>query len=93
VDQKAISDVQLKLGASTTDIVVHATAPLLDRNSAEMATVVGQTQIASLPVKGRNRANLLVLASLAIDDGGGNQQRSIRFSGRARYDNNYCSPS
>lgn len=88
VDQKTALDVQLKLGAPTTDIEVHATAPLLDRNSAEMAAVVGQTQIANLPVNGRNWANLLVLAPLAIDDGGGNQ-RTIRFAGHGRDDNNY----
>ena len=92
MDQKAAPDAQLKVGASAAGIVVHATAPLLDPISAEMAAVVGQTQIANLPVNGRNWSNLLVLAPLAIDDEGGNQ-RTIRFSGCARYDNNYCSPS
>ena len=53
---------------------MKSTAPLLDRNSAEMAGVGGGASIEDLPVNGCNRANLLVLAPGAIDDGGGNQR-------------------
>jgi hypothetical protein len=88
VDQTATVDAQLKVSAETSEIEVRGTAPLLDRNSAEVAGIVGANQIENLPVNGRNWANLLVLAPLAIDDGGGNQ-RTIRFAGRARDDNNY----
>jgi Carboxypeptidase regulatory-like domain/TonB dependent receptor-like, beta-barrel len=89
VDQTAAVDAQLKVApAQASEIEVHATAPLLDRNSAEVAGIVGANQIENLPVNGRNWANLLILAPLAIDDGGGNQ-RTIRFAGHARDDNNY----
>jgi hypothetical protein len=53
-----------------------------------MAGVVGGAAIETLPVNGRNWANLLVLVPGAIDDGGGSQ-RTIRFADGARDDNNY----
>jgi len=88
VGQKVTLDVQLKLGASTSQVEVKATPPLLESSSAELAGTIGSGQIENLPVNGRNWANLLVLVPGAQDDGGGNQ-RTIRFAGRARDDNNY----
>jgi len=88
VGQKLTLDVSLRVGAVTKQIEVKATAPLLERSSAELAGVVGRSQIEDLPTNGRNWANLLLLAPGAIDDGGGNQ-RTIRFAGRGRDDNNY----
>jgi Carboxypeptidase regulatory-like domain/TonB-dependent Receptor Plug Domain len=88
VGQRLTLDAQLQVATPTTAVEVRSTAPLLDRNSAEMAGVVGGAAIENLPVNGRNWANLLVLVPGAIDDGGGNQ-RTIRFAGRARDDNNY----
>ena len=79
---------RLALGSVSTQVDVKATAPLLERNSAELGGVVGSADIANLPTNGRNWANLLVLAPGAIDDGGGNQ-RTIRFGGRGRDDNNF----
>ena len=81
-------DARLGLATTSTRVEVVAAAPLLERNSADVAGTVYSTQIANLPTNGRNWANLLVLAPLAVDDGGGDQ-RSIRFAGRARDDNNY----
>jgi len=88
VGQMLTLDARMKVAAQATTVEVKSTAPLLDRNSAEMAGVVGGAAIEDLPVNGRNWANLLVLPPGAIDDGGGNQ-RTIRFAGRARDDNNY----
>ena len=53
---------------------MKSTAPLLDRNSAEMAGVGGGAGIEDLPANGRNPANLLVLATGPIGDRGGNQR-------------------
>src|SRR5207247_2824001 len=50
--------------------------------------VITEQQIKEIPINGRNWATLLVLAPGAIDDGGGDQ-RTIRFAGRGRDDNNY----
>ena len=83
VGQTVTLDSRLPLKSQATSVEVKAAASLLDRNSAEIAGVVGSASIENLPVNGRNWANLLVLAPGAIDDGGGNQ-RTIRFAGRAR---------
>ena len=82
-----ILNAQLKVGATSQDIEVQATAPA-EQTSPQLSGVINTQQIASIPVNGRNWATLLVLAPGAIDDGGGDQ-RTIRFAGRGRDDNNY----
>src|SRR5207302_442785 len=65
-----------------------ATTAPADRVSAEAATVIDTTQISELPNNGRDWASFTLLAPFAQDDGGG-EQRTIRFAGRARDDNNF----
>jgi len=84
----ATLDARLNLASTSTEIEVKAAAPLLERNNADVAGTVYSEQIENLPTNGRNWASLLLLAPLAMDDGGGDQ-RTIRFAGRARDDNNY----
>src|SRR5207244_6736723 len=57
----------------------------------EIGGVVGSNQVRSIPLNGRNWADLMWLVPGAIDagSGGGGDQRNIRFSGRSRDDNNY----
>jgi hypothetical protein len=86
--QNVTLDARLSLATTKTQVEVKAAKPLLERNTADISATVGSEEIDNLPTNGRNWANLLVLAPLAIDDGGGDQ-RSIRFAGRARDDNNY----
>src|SRR5579864_8897693 len=81
-------DVQLAVGAISEKIEVRATTAAADRVSAEAATVIDTTQIAELPNNGRDWASFTLLAPFAQDDGGGDQ-RTIRFAGRARDDNNF----
>ena len=88
VGEVATLDARLSLAGTSTEIEVKAAAPLLERNNADVAGTVYSDQIENLPTNGRNWASLLLLAPLAMDDGGGDQ-RSIRFAGRARDDNNY----
>jgi len=88
VGQTLTFNAQMKVAGQAVVVEVKSAAPLLDRNTAEVAGIVGTASIENLPVNGRNWANLLVLAPGALDDGGGNQ-RTIRFAGRARDDNNY----
>jgi hypothetical protein len=88
VGQRLTLDARMRVGTQATSVEVQSTAPLLDRNTADVGGVVGSAAIENLPVNGRNWANLLVLVPGAFDDGGGNQ-RTIRFAGRARDDNNY----
>ena len=81
-------DVQLGVGAINEHVEVKATLAPADRASAEAATVIDDTQIADLPNNGRDWSSFTLLAPFAQDDGGGDQ-RTIRFAGRARDDNNF----
>src|SRR5690349_21253501 len=87
VGQTRTLNVQMKVGAVNQTIEVQANAPL-EQTSPEMSGVINTEQIQSLPVNGRNWATLLMLAPGAIDDGGGDE-RTIRFAGRGRDDNNF----
>ncbi len=88
VDKTRTLDVQLVVGAISEQVEVKATLAAADRVSAEAATVIDTNQIADLPNNGRDWASFTLLAPFAQDDGGGDQ-RTIRFAGRARDDNNF----
>ena len=88
VGQTRTLDVQLVVGAINEKIEVIATMAPADRVSAEAATVIDSSQISELPNNGRDWASFTLLAPFAQDDGGGDQ-RTIRFAGRARDDNNF----
>jgi hypothetical protein len=81
-------DVTLDVGQATETIHVVADALPAERSTAEASTVIRNDQIANLPVNGRDWSALTLLAPFAQDDGGGDQ-RTIRFAGRARDDNNF----
>jgi Carboxypeptidase regulatory-like domain/TonB dependent receptor-like, beta-barrel len=81
-------DVQLAVGTINEQVEVKATNAPSERSSAEAATVIDSEQIANLPNNGRDWASFTLLAPFAQDDGGGDQ-RTIRFAGRARDDNNF----
>ncbi len=81
-------DVRLTVGEVDEEVEVEAEANPLERTSAASATVISTNQIANLPVNGRDWSGLTLLAPFAQDDGGGDQ-RTIRFAGRARDDNNF----
>ena len=88
IGQTHTLDVQLAVGAINEQIEVEATTAAADRVSAEAATVIDTNQISELPNNGRDWASFTLLAPFAQDDGGGDQ-RTIRFAGRARDDNNF----
>jgi hypothetical protein len=88
VGQTRTLDVSLEVGAISEEIEVKASLGPADRVSAEAATVIDTEQIANLPNNGRDWASFTLLAPFAQDDGGGDQ-RTIRFAGRARDDNNF----
>jgi len=88
VGQTRTLDASLAVGAPAEKVEVKASAAPADRSSAEAATVIRGDQIASLPNNGRDWSSFTLLAPFAQDDGGGDQ-RTIRFAGRARDDNNF----
>jgi hypothetical protein len=88
VGQTRTLDVPLAVGAISEQVDVKATNAPSDRSSAEASTVIDTNQITNLPNNGRDWASFTLLAPFAQDDGGGDQ-RTIRFAGRARDDNNF----
>jgi hypothetical protein len=88
VGQTRTLDVRLEVGAIEDKVEITAEAGPAERSSAEQSTVITGNQIANLPVNGRDWSGLTLLAPFAQDDGGGDQ-RTIRFAGRARDDNNF----
>src|ERR1700694_182404 len=88
VGQTRTLDVSLEVGGSTERVEVEASSSPSNRSSAEASTVIDASQIANLPNNGRDWASFTLLAPFAQDDGGGDQ-RTIRFAGRARDDNNF----
>jgi carboxypeptidase family protein/TonB-dependent receptor-like protein len=88
VGQTRTLDVELAVGATDEKVEVHASLGPANRASAEAATVIDTNQISELPNNGRDWASFTLLAPFAQDDGGGDQ-RTIRFAGRARDDNNF----
>jgi hypothetical protein len=88
VGQTRTLDVGLEIGDASEKVEVRVDAAPAERSSAEASTVIRTDQIANLPVNGRDWSGLTLLAPFAQDDGGGDQ-RTIRFAGRARDDNNF----
>jgi hypothetical protein len=81
-------DVRLQVGGMSQRVVVTAQTEPVERTSPADASVISNEQIQNLPTNGRDWAELTILAPFAQDDGGGDQ-RTIRFAGRARDDNNF----
>ncbi|MEZ5284904.1 MAG: TonB-dependent receptor [Vicinamibacterales bacterium] len=63
-------DVTLTLGSISETLVVTGAAPLLQTQSASVATVVGSRPVQELPLNGRNVLNLISLAPSVVPQGG-----------------------
>ena len=67
-------------------VTVSASANVIDLSSAKIGVNVSPEEIQSLPVNGRNFANLMTLATGATSDGNGGWS-SIRFNGKSNQQN------
>jgi len=81
-------NVSLKIGGTKERVEVPWNEPLLDQTTNSLGAVIEREQTQALPLNGRNWANLTTLVPAAIDTGGSNQ-RTVRFAGRGRDDNNF----
>jgi outer membrane receptor protein involved in Fe transport len=81
-------DVVMQIANTETVIEVRELAPIADRSSAAQGMVVSSAELNKVPVNGRDWSAYMLLAPGAVDSGGGSQ-RSIRFMGRSKDDNNY----
>jgi hypothetical protein len=88
IGQNLSLDMKLEVGRVEETVVVEGTAPLLDRTSPSIGTVIQSSQLRELPLAGRHWAGLMLLAPGAINTGDGTHL-STRFAGRARDDNNW----
>jgi hypothetical protein len=88
IGQSLDLDLKMEVGLFAEVVNVEATAPLLDRTSPSIATVIHASQLKDLPLAGRHWAGLMLLAPGAINTGEGTHL-STRFVGRARDDNNW----
>ena len=82
----------LKVVGAKEELDVLATPPSLDQTADTWGTGIERVQAQQLPVNGRNWATLTTLVPGAVDAAGGpgaGNQRSIRYAGRGRDDNNY----
>jgi hypothetical protein len=79
-------DFALSLATLTEAVTVTSEATVLDTASARIGVNVSPVEIASLPVNGRNVANLMTLATGATTDGNGGWA-SVRFNGKSNQQN------
>jgi len=81
-------NVSLRPAGSKEQVEVTESSPELDETTSSLGTAIERVQVQELPLNGRNWANLTTLVPAAVDTGGSNQ-RSVRFAGRGRDDNNF----
>jgi Carboxypeptidase regulatory-like domain len=87
VGQTKTLNVALEIASVDASVEVVAEADLV-KTSAAVGATFNATQIAQLPINGRNWASLMTLTPGAIDTGAGNGA-SVRFFGQGGDDNNF----
>jgi hypothetical protein len=81
-------DATLNVSGGLERVLVSASSEQMDKTTDALGTSIGDVQAKQLPLNGRNWANLTSFQPSAVDTGGSNQ-RSIRFAGRGRDDDNF----
>jgi hypothetical protein len=81
-------DATLQVSGGQEKVEVSASSEQVDKTSDALGASIEEEQARELPLNGRNWANLTALVPGAVDTGGSNQ-RSVRFAGRGRDDNNF----
>ena len=81
-------DATLRVSGGQQRVEVSASSEQMDKTSDALGVSISKEQAKELPLNGRNWANLTAFQPSAVDTGGSNQ-RSIRFAGRGRDDDNF----
>jgi hypothetical protein len=81
-------EVTLQPAEHSESITVNARLSEIEQASGALGTRMQHEQIAELPLNGRNWAAMLPLIAGAVDPGT-SDQRSVRFAGHGRDDNNF----
>jgi len=85
-------NVTLKIVGPKEQVDVVASPQSMDQTNNTLSTGIVRKQVEELPLNGQNWATLTALVPTAVDTAGGpgaGNQRSIRYAGRGRDDNNY----
>jgi hypothetical protein len=85
-------NVTLKIVGPNEQVEVVANPQSMDQTNNTLSTGIARKQAEELPLNGQNWATLTALVPTAVDTAGGpgaGNQRSIRYAGRGRDDNNY----
>lgn len=89
VNQVARIDVSLELGAIAETMTVTAEAPLIEKSTSHISTIIEEEQVENLPLNGRNFTQLATLVpgvtrgipgSSASGGGGGTDAETFRYS-------------
>jgi hypothetical protein len=88
VGRTRILNATLQVAGSPERIEVSPSSEQFDKTSDALGIRIEEVQAKELPLNGRNWATLTALEPGAVDTGGSNQ-RSIRFAGRGRDDDNF----
>ena len=88
VGQIRAVDPVLQVAGRSEELSVSTKLNEIERISSSVGGRIDQTQLANLPLNGRNWSALLPLIPGAIDPGT-SDQRSVRFSGHGRDDDNF----
>ncbi len=88
VGQTRTLDATLPISGGEQRVQVSASSEQFNRTSDALGSPIERVQAEELPLNGRNWATLTALVPGAVDTGGSNQ-RSVRFAGRGRDDNNF----
>jgi len=78
----------LQVSGGNERLEVSASSEQIDETSDALGGRIERKQAIELPLNGRNWATLTALVPGAVDTGGSNQ-RSVRFAGRGRDDDNF----
>jgi hypothetical protein len=81
-------DASLRVAGEQERVEVSASSEQMDKTSDALGGRIEPEQAKELPLNGRNWATLTALLPGAVDTGGSNQ-RSVRFVGRGRDDDNF----
>jgi hypothetical protein len=85
-------NVTLRIPGARQQLEVLASPQSLDQTTNTLGTNIELKQVKELPLDGRDWATLTTMIPVAVDTAGGpgaGNQRSIRYAGRGRDDNNY----
>jgi hypothetical protein len=89
VNQVARIDFKMQLGGVSEEMTVTAAAPLIEKSTSEISTVIDEKQIENLPLNGRNFTQLATLApgvnrgipgSNSSGGGSGTDAETFRYS-------------